>query len=686
MNFNKWENILSEKLRKPLDKKRISRILKTDTEDDDFIEFFKSMILTGKLIELKSGKYGYSGKMNMLTGIIDIHPKGFGFVIPDDGSDDVYVPLHNIGIALDKDRVVVKILSNKKREGKIVNILERSTKKIAGTLKKNGKYFYLIPDDKKMTRNILIDNEIEDSMDGKKAVAEIIEFLSPKHNPLGRILEVLDYKNKVDLQGRLILIEHGFDEQFPANVIDEAEKIVFNSDNIGNRKDLRNEEIFTIDPVTAKDFDDAISIKKSDNGSVVVGVHIADVSYYVTPGSELDNEAYKRATSVYLIDKTVPMLPERLSNEICSLKENEDRFTLSCEFTVGLEGNVSNGRIFSSVIRSSRRFNYQEAQDIIDGKAESPHKQTLILMKDTAGKLREEYRKNGRIDFDTPETEILLDEDKNPVSVSPKQRLHTHMMIEDFMITANMIVAKHISDLNISSLYRIHEEPSEENLNSMRLLLKKFGIPVKKITPNALQSILESSVNSDTEFLIKEIILHSMKRAIYSKENKGHYGLGLQYYTHFTSPIRRYPDLIVHRILHRMFKGKKDALRNLELTAKHSSEREWAAQKAERNSVEIAKMTFLANSGKTVYNGIISSITPFGIFIMITDVIVEGLLRYRDMDDDFYQMQEDEMSVVGVHTKRKITVGDKVIVKILNITPERMTMDLSIESFASKKE
>ena len=686
MNFSKWENILLKKLKKPLKKERIARLFRVDADDEQFIEFFSSMILTGKLVEIKNNKFGLSGKMNMLTGILDVNPRGFGFVITEDSSEDIYVPLHNMGTAMDKDRVLVKIMSKRKREGKIVEVLERRTEKISGIVKKSGKYYYIIPDDKKILRNIFIDDEITDDIEGKKAIVEIIEWVSLKHNPIGRIIEILDYSNKVDLQGRLILLEHGFEDEFPENVINESNSIVFNSDNLKNRKDLREENIFTIDPESAKDFDDAVSVKQLDNDILEIGVHIADVSYFVREGSKLDKEAYKRATSVYLIDKTVPMLPEKLSNEICSLKPDEDRFTISCVFTVNSKGKVITSDIFPSLIRSKKRFNYKEAQNILDGTIESPFKNDLVLLNDIAKILRKEYRKQGRIDFDVPETEIILDDDKVPIDIVSKKRLNTHMLIEDLMITANMIVAKYLSKKMKHSIYRIHEKPSEDKINKMKDLLVKFGYKLKSNDPISIQHIIERSEQSNSDFLIKGIVLKSMKRAIYSIENAGHYGLGLTFYTHFTSPIRRYPDLIIHRLIWKIVLGRELAVKNIDLIAKHSSEREWAADKAEHDSVDIAKMTYIASHQSKRFEGIISSVTPFGIFIMIKDVLVEGLLRYRDMDDDFYQIQDDEMSVKGINTKKTITVGDEVLVLIKSIQPDKMTMELQIENFLKSQQ
>ncbi|MDY6787897.1 MAG: ribonuclease R [candidate division WOR-3 bacterium] len=689
MNTKKWKNTLNRKFNKPLNRKEIAGILHVNPGNKSFREYIETLILTGSIIELKNGKLGYAAKMNMMSGIIDVNPKGFGFVSPDDRSEDIYIPMHNMYTAMDKDRVLVKIIrdqAHKKREGKIVSVLERHTDKLTGKLIRGNRYLYVIPDDKNIVKNIFVVNEPDKEWINKRVVVHLLQWTSPKRNPEGEVLELLEFDNKTDLHSKMILIENGFDDAFPDDVLDYTAGIGFDvNEDLKNRRDLREKTVITIDPETAKDFDDGVSAEMKGN-NFLIGVHIADVSYFVKDKSPVDNEAYRRATSVYLVDKTVPMLPEKLSNDLCSLNPDEDKYAMSCMFEMNNEGNIVDYEIFPSVIRSKKRFDYGEAQDVIDSKTSSPFRKDLILLNKAALILRKKYKSQGKIDFDKPEAEIILNENKEPVDIHQKKRLDTHKLVEDFMVTANSIAARHISQSKTQSIYRTHEVPDEEKLNAMTNMVSKFGYKLKKPTPANIQAMLEKSNNSTNEFLIKETVLKSMKRAKYSIDNPGHYGLGLRFYTHFTSPIRRYPDLMIHRILRALGRAGKSSPGNLELIAKHSSEREWAAEKAENDSVDIAKMTFIADNVQKTYDGIIASVTSFGIFIRLSDIMTDGLVRFRDLDDDYYKIEEDGFSAEGVHTGKKITVGDNVTVAVKSIDPEKMKLDLAIVNYEKRQQ
>ncbi|MGE3063460.1 MAG: ribonuclease R [bacterium] len=681
------EKLLKNKLRKPLSADEIARILHLKPTDSKFEKILSNLLLTGKLIQFKNGKYGYASSMEMVSGIIEVNPKGFGFLIRDDSKSDVFIPMHLMSTALDKDRVLVKIMKSSrgsKEEGKVVSVLERRTQKIIGTLKNKAKFFYVIPDDSRILKNIFIDTQgLTEKDSEKKVIVALNDWESPKMNPTGEIVEFVDSKNKVDLMGKTLLIENGFDETFPSIVQKEAEEMNVDFSDISGRKDLRGDTIFTIDPADAKDFDDAVSVEKIKSG-FKIGVHIADVSYFVRENSNVDKEAYRRGTSVYLIDKTVPMLPEILSNGVCSLKENEDRFTFTCSFNIDESGKITEYELYPSVIKSAKRFTYEEAEKLIDNPDRSILSERLALMHEAASILQKASVESNRIDFDIPEVEVILSDTNEPVLIREKKKLKTHKLIELFMVAANNIVSSHLYKKTKKTIYRTHPEPDMDKLANLRTSLKSYGYKLKDSSPKSIQSLIDKTERTDNGFVVREMILHSMMKAKYSTSNDGHYGLGLDYYTHFTSPIRRYPDLIVHRQLRNVIAGIYFPTDSLDLIAKHSTEREWAAEKAERDSVEMAKMYYLIKHPQKDYEGVVSSVTQFGLFIELKDIFVEGLVKYRDMDDDFYRVCDDEVSITGVHTKNIITMGDKVVVKIVNIDADRKMLDLKIIKFLKK--
>ncbi|MDD3804010.1 MAG: ribonuclease R [bacterium] len=682
------EKQLRNKLKKPLSKKEIAHILHFASNEPKFEAILTNLLQTGKIVQLKNNKYGYASSMEMVSGIIEVHPKGFGFLIRDDSKSDIFIPMHLMSTALDKDRVLVKIIKSSRgsrEEGKVVSVLERRTQKIMGTLKNKGKFFYVVPDDERILKNIFIDTpNLTENDAEKKVIVTLSDWESPKMNPTGEIVEFVNAKNKVDLMGKTLLIENGFDDTFQKNIEAEAKSAAFDANDISNRRDLRGEMIFTIDPKDAKDFDDAVSIEKAGSG-YKIGVHIADVSYFVREGTLLDREAYRRGTSVYLIDKTVPMLPEILSNGLCSLKENEERFTMTCEYTIDGRGMITGYDVFPSVIRSFKRFTYEEAQEMIDSPDNSPLSEKLLMMSRAADLMHKASVEKSRIDFDIPEVEVILSEANEPLLVREKKKLKTHKMIELFMVGANNIVSSHLFKKTKKTLYRSHPEPDIEKLDNLRSSLRSFGYRLKDASAKSIQSLIEKTEHTDNGFVIREMVLRSMMKAKYSTANDGHYGLGLDYYTHFTSPIRRYPDLVIHRQLRSVIEGGYYKTDSLDLIAKHSTEREWAAEKAERDSLDMAKMYYLSRNQKSEYEGVISSVTQFGVFIELKDIFVEGLVRYRDLDDDYYKVSENEVSVTGVHTKNVITLGDRVIVRVEKIEPERKMLDLKITRFLKKQ-
>ncbi|MEO0234853.1 MAG: ribonuclease R [candidate division WOR-3 bacterium] len=683
------EKFILNRFKKPFSKKELSKALKIKDEQK-LNKVVENLLKKGFLVVLKNNKFGVSSQMNIVSGVLDVNPKGFGFLIRDDLQDDIFIPLHLMGTALDKDRVLVKILGGKggkRKEGKVVSVVERRSDRITGVLKKSGKFYYVVPDDKKILKNIFIDGfgiDLEKYLE-KRVVVKLNDWLSPKLNPTGVIEKELKYENKLDLIEKMILIENGFSENFPEDVLIEVKKIRFNpEEDFKNRVDLTEKNIFTIDPYNAKDFDDAVSIEQKDN-KLVLGVHIADVSYFVKENNPIDKEAFKRGTSVYLVSKTVPMLPEKLSNDICSLRPYEERYTITCEVTFNSNYDIETYNIFPSVIKSKRRFTYEEVEEILKTKKDDQFYTDLAMMEKLSNEISKKAFSEGRMDFDIPEVEISIDDTGNIKNIKEKKRLTSHKIIENFMITANNLISTFLTNNTRITIYRIHEEPDIEKLYQLKDILKEYGIKIKKFDGKELQSILEKSKNSDFGFIVRELILRSMMKAKYTTKNYGHYGLGLKYYTHFTSPIRRYPDLIVHRQLRKIIEGKLFDSADLEVIAKHSTEREIAAEKAERNAYDVAKLYYLKEHQKKKYEGVITSVTPFGMFIQIKDLFIDGLVRYRDIEDDFYHVCDDEISIYGVNTKKIITIGDKVLVKILNIVPERMILDLKIEKVIKRK-
>ncbi len=682
------EKTILNRFKKPFSKKELSRVLKI--KDDEKLNFIvENLLKKGFLVVLKNDKFGVPSQMNIVSGVLDVNPKGFGFLIRDDLKEDIFIPLHLMGTALDKDRVLVKIIGGKegkRLEGKVVSVVERRSDRITGILKRSGSFFYVVPDDKKILKNIFIDGgrNIEKFLE-KRVVVKLNDWLSPKLNPTGVVEKELKSENRLDLIEKMILIENGFSENFPDDVLNEVKKIKFNpEEDFKNRVDLTAKNIFTIDPVNAKDFDDAVSIELRD-GKIVLGVHIADVSYFVRENSAIDKEAFRRGTSVYLVSRAVPMLPEKLSNDICSLKPYEERYTITCEVIFDKNYRIENYNIFPSVIKSKRRFTYEEVEDILKSKNDDPFYNDISLMEKLSEEISNKASLEGRIDFDIPEVEITLDSGGNIKSIREKKRLRSHKLIENFMITANNLISTFLTQNAKITLYRIHEEPDIEKLYHLKDVLKEYGIKIKRLDGRELQSVIEKSKESDVGFIVRELVLRSMMKAKYTTKNYGHYGLGLQYYTHFTSPIRRYPDLVIHRQLRKIIEGKIFNYDDLEIVAKHSTEREIASEKAERNAYDVAKLYYLKDHQKKNYEGVITSVTPFGLFIQLKDLFIDGLVRYRDIEDDFYRVCDDEISIYGVNTKKVITIGDRVLVKILNIIPERMILDLKIEKVIKKK-
>lgn len=644
---------------------------------------------SGKRYQLS--KYG----SEKLIGTVQIISDGdYGFVILNNQNiRDVFIAGKNLNTAFDGDIVEVKLLERqrgKNIEGTIVSIVERSRKEIVGTLQKSNSFYFVIPDDKKIHRDIYISSKnLGGAKPGDKVVVGNIQWLSPNLNPEGKIIEVLGKAGSFDVEIASIAREFELPYKFPNSVLKEVEKITeeIPESEIKKRIDLRDKIIFTIDPEDAKDFDDAVSVEKLQNGNFLLGVHIADVSHYVRENSATYKEALKRGTSVYLVGKVIPMLPEKLSNQICSLVPGKDRLTFSVIAEVTSTGKIVNYEIHKSIINSKRRFTYEEVQKIIDD-GEGEFYEQIAMLNKIAKVMREKRIKKGSINFFTPEVVFKLDKNGKPVDISIKQIGESHNLIEELMLMANQIIATHVQPKKGEEVYpfvyRVHDQPDKEKIIEFARFVRSLGYSFDPNSSNKskeFQKLLDSVKGTEEEAVVNEVAIRSMAKAIYSTKNIGHYGLGFKYYTHFTSPIRRFPDLIVHNLIYNYLQNKlekKYNIEDLEKICEHASERERTAINAERLSVKLKQIEYLKSKVGQEFHGVVSGITNFGIFVELSQNLAEGLIRYRDMDDDYYIFDEKNYSITGKSTGRRIRLGDKVNVKLIRVDEEKREIDFKL--------
>ncbi|MBF7097235.1 ribonuclease R [Alkalibacter mobilis] len=672
--------------------------IKSKKERNDFKKVLDRMVSEGELVKNKKGKYIVPPKDVYVKGTLQGHARGFGFVIPDDAitGSDIFVSASNLNGALDKDKVLVKIIkkTEKRDEGEIYQIIERGHQKIVGTYEKNRNFGFVIPDNDKLCKDIYIPNSATmGAKDGEKVVVDITAWYENK-NPEGKIIEVLGGPGTKGIEIVSIIREYDFNVEFPDEVLAETNKIPDKVDlaEVENRKDLRNTKMVTIDGKDAKDLDDAISIKRLDNGNFSLGVHIADVSHYVGEKTALDREAYERGTSVYLVDRVIPMLPQKLSNGICSLNAGEDRLAFTCEMEIDKKGKVISHEIFKSVIKIDERMNYEDVTDILleENKELIDRYSNFIQefkdMEELANILRVERRdKRGAIDFDFPESKIILDENGKTVDVVLYERTISHKIIEEFMLVCNETVAEFMFWSNLPFLYRIHEDPSTEKLDALRDFLTNFGYKLQKgkeIKPAAIQELVNSIEGTNEEDFLSRLILRAMQQAKYSPENLGHYGLAAKYYCHFTSPIRRYPDLMIHRIMSQMIKDQltekkiKKYNKTMQEIADHTSMRERLAEKAERDTDDLKKTEYMVDKIGDEFEGIISSVTSFGFFVELKNT-VEGLVRVQDFND-YFVYDDKNHRFIGERTKKQYRLGDPITVKVSNVSIPLRQVDFTV--------
>ena len=632
----------------------------------------------------------------IVTGRMSITGKGIGYVKNTEFDEDIEVPNQFLNTALHGDEVEVTLhakVEGQRQTGEVLRIITRAKIGFVGVIDQENGLTFLIPDDKKMYVDILIPaGKTMGAKDGQKAYVVITKWEDSKKSPEGEVKQILGDKGDNDVEMLSIVLEKGFDTDFPDEVVAEAHEIeknerIISSDEIAQRRDMRGTFTCTIDPADAKDFDDALSLKELPNGNYEVGIHIADVSHYVREGSELDKEALKRGCSIYLVDRTIPMLPHVLSNDVCSLNPNEDKLTFSAIFEMTPKGEVMNRWFGRTVMRSDKRFTYENAQEIINAKV-GEFSNELLIFKDLAEKLRKEKVENGAIDFETTEVKFRLDENGKPLEVYKKERLDTHKLVEDFMLLANREVAKFIIEEHEKrgeaplGIYRNHDLPASDRLADLSIFLKALGyeldVDKKEVTPKDIQKIITEATGDPNEQLIKTATIRSMAKAIYATHNIGHFGLAFKFYTHFTSPIRRYPDLLVHRILQDTLDGKKIDDRKAAFyirAAKQSSDREVSAAEAERASIKYKQVEYMVNHIGKEFNGIITGVTDWGIYVEEEETKCEGMVKLRDLNDDFYTLNPKTYTVTGSSTGKKYTLGDKVRIKVLGADMEKRMID-----------
>ncbi|OHB06116.1 MAG: ribonuclease R [Candidatus Zambryskibacteria bacterium RIFCSPLOWO2_01_FULL_47_14] len=625
---------------------------------------------------------------NILEGIIRVTGKGVGyFENPEDEKNDFEIQPENVMAALNRDKVRIEILSKEiygRKQARVIEIVERHKMEFVGTFDDG----FMIPDDKRMYRDIFVENP-KGAKNGDKVQIRLTSWEDPSKSPKGELLRVIGRAGEHNAEMVGIVLESGFEVDFPAEVEREAEawKRVFEKeDHLAGRRDFRDTLTFTIDPADAKDFDDAISFKKLPNGDYEISIHIADVSHFVRPGTALDKEALKRGTSIYLVDRTIPMLPEILSNDLCSLNPNELKYTFSAVFVMDKEAHIKDRWFGKTLIESDKRFTYEEAQEILDNK-KGLHYEELKTLNDLAYKLREEKFKKGAIEFETEEVKFELDDLGKPIRVYKKARKDTHKLIEDFTLLANREVAAHMhaaykGNERAAFVYRIHDAPDRDKIINLATFVKALGFELKnkdgETTAEDITRMLKSVEGTPAEMLVKTAAIRAMSKAIYSTSNIGHFGLAFEYYTHFTSPIRRYPDLMVHRLLQRFIeKGQieQDEIIKYQRLADASSEREMEAAEAERASIKYKQVEYMQEHVGEEFDAIISGVSEWGIYVEEVNTKAEGMVKLRDMKDDFYELIELQYAIVGQKTGKKFSLGDKIRVKLIASDPERKTLD-----------
>lgn len=661
---------------------------------ETILEVLKEQAKKGIFAEPEKGKFKLKDLKTFITGKVDMTADGSAFIVPDDEFEkDVFVSARKLHNALHGDKVKVYIYAKKsgrKNEGEVVEIIERAKTDFIGVIRISDRFAFVNIDDRKMLHDIFVPlSDLNGAKNGQKVQVAITDWPEGVKNPIGKVINILGEQGENNTEMNAILAQYGFPLSFPPAVENEANAIpeqVSEAD-LKDRRDFRETVTFTIDPADAKDFDDAISFKKLENGNYEIGVHIADVSYYVTPNSDLDKEAYSRATSVYLVDRVIPMLPERLSNGVCSLRPNEDKLCFAAVFELDAQANVVQEWFGRTVIHSNHRFSYEEAQEVIESKA-GDYAEEINKLNELAYILRDRKFKNGAISFESTEVKFKLDETGKPIGVYVKERKDAHKLIEDFMLLANKKVAEFIAKKGkgkqkYTFIYRSHDSPNLENLGNFALFAARFGYKINMKTDKdiakSLNYLMEDVEGKKEQNVLTQLAIRSMAKAVYTTKKTSHYGLAFDHYTHFTSPIRRYPDVMVHRLLAAYLNHEKSAdAEEYEIAASHSSAMEKRAADAERASIKYKQAEYLEENVGNTFPGIISGVTEWGMYVELTDNKCEGMIRLRDITDDFYVLDEKNYCIVGQRKQKKYQLGDEVMVKVKKVDLAKRQIDFSL--------
>ena len=701
LNFMKDEDYV------PMKAKEMAMVLNISKDRyNELIEVLNKLEANLKIVKNRKNRYRINDE-KILEGIYRRNSKGFGFVKIDGEEDEIYISKQNSNKAFNGDKVIIKIIDegnkNKSQEGKVIKIVEHAKNTVVGTFEFNKNFGFVVPDDKSFGTDIFISkSNMGKARNGHKVLVEITKYPEGNKHAEGKVLEVLGRPNEAGVDMLSLIKEYGLPSVFPEEVVNEAkskgDKIDKNK--INGRVDLRDKEIFTIDGEDAKDLDDAISLRRLKNGNYYLGVHIADVSYYVEEGSELDKEALARGTSIYLVDRVIPMLPHKLSNGICSLNPHVDRFAISCFMEITPQGEVVDHDIVESVINSTERMTYNNVNKILAGdkklQEEYSHVCDLFfLMKELAEILQKTREDRGAIDFDTNEAKVLVDEKGKPTDVVLRQRGESNSIIESFMLVANETVAKHFKWLDLPFIYRVHENPKVDKLRKFSTISRTLGYTIKgsleDIRSKELSKIVEASKGADEHVIISTLLLRCMAKARYDEQCLGHFGLADEYYTHFTSPIRRYPDLMVHRLIRTyLFKKKLDQetlfhfASIMQNVADQASSLERKAIDIEREVDDMKMAEYMEDHIGETFEGIVSSITNFGMFVELPNTI-EGLIRMEDLVDDFYYFDDINLQLIGKRTGRRFKMSDKVKIKVSAASKREKTIDFQIVGMKSNK-